>query len=165
MWGALRRLGVSPRDAADVAQETFLRVHRELHKFERERPLRPWLFAFAFHSARDYRRLARHRIEVMAELEDDADGGPLPDANLAQREQQALVEAALLRIPVERRAVLVAYELEELPMQEITAALSIPLHTGYSRLRQARVEFRDAVLSLAEQPAVRPSSATTKGAL
>ena len=45
----------------------FVEVFRNLHRYDPARPLRPWLFAFAFRFASDYRRLARHRVEVYEE--------------------------------------------------------------------------------------------------
>src|SRR5215472_17365750 len=67
VWTSLRRLGVHDRDLEDVAQEVFVHVHRRLDDYDPGRPLRPWLFAFAFRCASDWRRLARHRVEVLGE--------------------------------------------------------------------------------------------------
>lgn len=149
VWGTLRRLGVSARDAEDVAHEVFVQVYKKLADYDRARPLRPWLFGFAFRAASDYRRLARHRVEVLGG-DEEAGGepeaaGPHPEDALASREECALVFAALERVDLDRRAVLVAYELDECPMKEIAETLGIPLHTAYSRLRVAREEFAAAV--------------------
>ena len=59
----LRRLGVKEADLDDLAQEVFITVHRHLHEYDSSRPLKPWLFSFAFGTAANYRRLARHRAE------------------------------------------------------------------------------------------------------
>jgi RNA polymerase sigma-70 factor (ECF subfamily) len=47
-------------------------------------------------------------------------------------------------VDLDRRAVLVAYEMDELPMKDIAASLQIPLDTAYSRLRVGRVELHKA---------------------
>jgi RNA polymerase sigma-70 factor (ECF subfamily) len=52
---------------------------------------------------------------------------------------------ALETIPLPRRAVLVMHELDEVPMRQVAAALSIPLFTAYSRLRMARKELEATV--------------------
>jgi RNA polymerase sigma-70 factor, ECF subfamily len=149
VWGTLRRLGVSDRDAEDVAHDVFLRVYEKLDAYDASRPLRPWLFGFAFRAASDYRRLARHRVEVMgADRVDVAGATPSADLELARAEDSALVAQALEAIDIERRAVLVAYELDECPMKDIAAALEIPVFTAYSRLRVAREELEANVTRL-----------------
>src|SRR3954470_22857324 len=67
VWNTLRRLGVHQRDLEDVVHEVFVRVHDQLPLFDPTRPLRPWLFGIALGLATNYRRLARHRVDLMAE--------------------------------------------------------------------------------------------------
>jgi RNA polymerase sigma-70 factor, ECF subfamily len=148
VWGTLRRLGVSDRDAEDVAHDVFLRVYEKLGSYDPTRPLRPWLFGFAFRAASDYRRLARHRVEVMGAEHDAPAGTPPADAEIARAEDRMLIERALDAIDVDRRAVLVAYEIDECPMKEIAEALEIPVFTAYSRLRVAREELQANVARL-----------------
>src|SRR6187549_3341356 len=64
VWHVLKRLGVAERDLEDLAQQVFLQVHGQLPKFVSSRPLRPWLFSFAYHAASNYRALSRHRVEL-----------------------------------------------------------------------------------------------------
>src|SRR4051794_8035905 len=64
---SLARLGIGPSDRDDLVVEVFVRVHRELARFDTSRPPRPWLFAFAARVASEHRRLARHRREVLVE--------------------------------------------------------------------------------------------------
>jgi RNA polymerase sigma-70 factor (ECF subfamily) len=144
VWNTLRRLGVPPADREDLANEVFFRVHRTLHSYDRERPLKPWLFAFAFRVASDYRRLARHRFEVPL-AESDSRGGPQPDEALEQADLRAIVLAALESVDLEKRAVLILHDLDDEPIPEIARALGIPEGTAYSRLRAGRAQFTAAV--------------------
>ncbi len=146
--GTLRRMGVHPRDVEDIAHDVFVRVYAKLDTYDPSRPIRPWLFGFAFRSASDYRRLARHRLELMSTNDRQVDGpaqAPLAEEALESREEQSMVLEALETIELDRRAVLIAYELDECPMKSIADALQIPLATGYSRLRIAREEFAAAI--------------------
>ena len=150
VWGSLRRLGVQERDVEDVAQDVFLKVHAKFDVFDRARPVRPWLFAFAVRAAADYRRLARHRVERLGP-ESEAERPSLAkgaDRQLEEFEERSLVEEALNAVPLDRRAVLIAFELDEVPMKEVATALEIPLHTAYSRLRVGREEFAAAIRRL-----------------
>jgi RNA polymerase sigma-70 factor (ECF subfamily) len=145
VWTCVCRLGVSVRDAEDVAQEVFMRVHRQIAHYDPSRPLRPWLFAFAARCASDWRRLARHRFEVLGVAAEPALQQPGGEEALDRVREKALVQRALDELEPERRAVFIMYELDGFRMQEIAEALGIPLFTGYSRLRVAREEFTAAV--------------------
>jgi RNA polymerase sigma-70 factor (ECF subfamily) len=145
VWTSLRRLGVAPRDLEDVAHDVLLCVYQSFDRYDPERPLRPWLFAFAFRFASDYRRLARHRVERMGEAIDAPSHAALPDEVASSNEARALIARALESVPIERRAVFILFELDERKMTEIAESLEIPLHTAYSRLRVAREEFRSAL--------------------
>jgi RNA polymerase sigma-70 factor (ECF subfamily) len=76
------------------------------------------------------------------------DFGQWPDQLVEAKQQRMLVLKALEKVPMLRRAVLVMHDIDELPMAEIAATLSMHRFTGYSRLRKARKEFAAAVASL-----------------
>lgn len=147
VWTSLRRLGVPPRDLEDVAHEVFVEVFRNLSRYDPSRPMRPWLFAFAFRFASDYRRLARHRVEVQDDHPGTSAYPPADDA-LAARELRATIAQALESIDLVRRGVFILHELDGQPMAEIAEALGIPPNTAYSRLRVAREEFTAAFRKL-----------------
>jgi RNA polymerase sigma-70 factor (ECF subfamily) len=153
VWLSLRRLGVGERDLEDVAQDVFVQVHRRLDDYDPRRPIRPWLFAFAFRCASDWRRLGRNRLEMLGERSEPVASAPDAFETMARAEDRELVLRALESVDVERRAVFILYELDECPMKDIAESLGIPLFTAYSRLRVARDEFSAAVLRL--RPSLR----------
>jgi RNA polymerase sigma-70 factor (ECF subfamily) len=152
VWNTLRRLGVRPEDLEDVTHEVFLRLFRRLGDYDPGRPLRSWVFGFAYRCASDYRRLARHRREVAStsgrDPDDLPDTGPSPEERLDAGDRRAFLERALDALPLERRALFVLHELEERPVSEIAATLGVPVDTAWSRLRTAREEFGAAVKRL-----------------
>jgi RNA polymerase sigma-70 factor, ECF subfamily len=149
VWKTLRRLGVHERDLEDVTHDVFVTVHRHLDRYDRERPLRPWLFGIAFRVASDYRRRAQHRREVVAvPMRDEVDREPLPDEILDRDRARELLLQALEAVKLDRRAVLVMHDVDGIAAPEIAEALAIPLNTVYSRLRLARGELAAAVRRL-----------------
>jgi RNA polymerase sigma-70 factor (ECF subfamily) len=152
VWNSLRRLGVAERDVEDVAHEVFVVVNRNLHQYDPERPLRPWLFGIACRTASDYRRRARHRYETLpGEAGEGAAVDTLADDVLVEAQQKNLARRALLAVPEERRAVLILHDFEEVSMHDVASALEIPLKTAYSRLRVGREELIAAARRLKKE--------------
>ena len=151
LFNTMRRLGVRPNDLEDATHDVFLSVYRHFAEWDRLRPLRPWLFAFAYRTASAYRRKARNRREVVdSDLQAPAEERDSLE-QLVHAQQLALVQAALLEVDLEHRAVFILHDLDATPMPEVTQALGIALNTGYSRLRAARRKFETALIRLQQR--------------
>jgi RNA polymerase sigma-70 factor (ECF subfamily) len=98
--------------------------------------------------ASDYRKLARHRREVLELAPEARDPAPSAFDRAAFGETLDLARRALDTLPLERRAVFVLHELDECAMPEVAEALGVPLNTAYSRLRLAREDLSTALRSL-----------------
>ncbi len=147
VWRSLRRLGLSPADADDGAQEVFLVASRKLSAIAPESEKR-FLFATALRVASTSRRgLKRRREEPRTWSSEDepepererSEPGPerLAELSHARRDLSRILDAMKL----EQRAVFVLFELEELTVPEIASLLELPIGTVSSRLRGAREEF------------------------
>ena len=135
-------------DHEDLVHEVVLKVHSRLADYDDVRPLRSWLSGFAYPVPADPPRLARHRPEGLdGECEPVALTLPA-DEWVAAREQRELVLCALDTIQLDRRAVLLLHDIDDVPVPEIAKLLRIPLDTAYSRLRLARAQLAAAVTRL-----------------
>ncbi|MDI1342351.1 sigma-70 family RNA polymerase sigma factor [Polaromonas sp.] len=135
----LVRLTRSEDDALDLTQETFLRAYQGLPRWRPDALYKTWLFRIARNLAFDL--LRRHkRVEFVA-LDEDAeiaDPAPGPDAALETSQRLRLLEAALLRLPVEHREILLLREIEEMSYEEIAVVLDLNPGTVKSRIARAR---------------------------
>ena len=105
LFETLRRLGAAPREIEDLAQEVFVVLYRNWPTFDTTRPLRPYLFGVAFRIVcANRRRRAREIPNSALEIEDS---GASPEGSLQSKESIALLYAALDRVPLPRRAVVV----------------------------------------------------------
>jgi RNA polymerase sigma-70 factor, ECF subfamily len=139
VWRTLRRLGVHGNDVEDLVHEVFLVLHRRWKDYDPTRPLRPYLFGISYRVAAAHHRRRAHEVPGRElELVDEA---PEPEQAMQTQQARALVLQALEKLPLQRRAVIIMHDLDEVPMREIARTLSIPLFTAYSRLRKGRVEF------------------------
>jgi RNA polymerase sigma-70 factor (ECF subfamily) len=153
VWRSLRRLGVADANAKDAAQEVFLVVHRRLPDFVERAKVTTWLFRICLHVAKDDRRRAHVRHEILDDSAFEAHADPSPGAadGAERREALATFEAALSRLHLEQRAVFILFELEDMTGEQIAELLRIPLGTVYSRLRLARAAFRKGLLQRGER--------------
>lgn len=130
----------------DLAQETFLRVFRELPRFRRSGPARlsTWILTIASRLAIDeIRRRQRRPPTVESDLDHVATAGA---ENLAER--RLLGEAlcrAVAKLPEEQRAVFLLRAYHDLDYTEIAEALECDLGTVKSRLSRARAKLREAL--------------------
>jgi RNA polymerase sigma-70 factor, ECF subfamily len=134
-WDGLHRAALlitgDAAAAEDIAQEAFLAALRGLGRFDVRRPLRPWLHRIAVNRAIDFSRARKLRREV-ADL--------APDRPAAESEGTVMLDdelaAALLRLEVEQRAVVVLRYVLELTPGEIAVVLELPRGTVNSRMRR-----------------------------
>lgn len=145
----LRRLGVPQSEIEDLVHEVYLVLQRRWSDYDPSRPLRPYLFGIAFRVASAHRR--RRGREMPGNVVEVEDQTALPDQVLQAKQAREIVLRALERLPLARRAVLTMHEIDEVPMRDIAAILSIPLFTCYSRLRKARREFEAAVIAIRKE--------------
>lgn len=141
-----RRMGLSEEKTADVCQEVFLRVYRNLGSFRGEAQFSTWLYRIAVNEVSRAQREGSVRRALSAvlgqkshELEPQPEPGP---ERRAQATEAAEVLAQILgRMKPKKRTVFVLFELEELSTEEIAQVMGCGVETVKSRLRHARAEF------------------------
>lgn len=148
---SLQRLGATSFEMEDLAQDVFIALRGSWHRYDVSRPLRPYLFGIVFRVVSAHKR--KWSREVPRELSDYVDDKRNPDEALEVKQARAMVLAALERLPLPRRAVVVMHDIDEVPVVEIASALKIPLFTVYSRLRKGRIELGTALRRLAREGA------------
>ncbi len=147
VWAALQRFGVRDADLEDLLQEVFIVVHRRLDSFDGSSKVTTWLFGIAMRVAAAHRRKAHVRRERAVEEVPEETGGDRPsnpddpEKAAMRRQARARLEEVLDGMDMERRAVFVMFEIEELSCDEIAGVMGVPTGTVYSRLHKARKEF------------------------
>ncbi|HZP83570.1 MAG TPA: sigma-70 family RNA polymerase sigma factor [Chthonomonadaceae bacterium] len=129
--------------AADLLQETFVRVWRNRAQVRQVPPERRrfWLFAVARNIAADYhrRRAVRQRHEAaLPETERAGDLAADPARTVEARETASAVDAAIARLPETLRTVLTLHLVGEMTSVEIGAALKKSPGTVRYQLAEAR---------------------------
>jgi RNA polymerase sigma-70 factor, ECF subfamily len=144
VFRSLQRLGVRSADLDDVFQEVFIVVHKRLHTFDGSSKLTTWLYGVCVRVAAAQRRRAWLRRETPTEDlpdEGEAPSSDRPDALLAARQARATLDLVLDSMDLEKRAVFVMFEIDELSCEAIATILGVPVGTVWSRLSAARQQF------------------------
>jgi RNA polymerase sigma-70 factor (ECF subfamily) len=149
LFETLQRLGAGPREVEDLAQEVFVVLHRNWSTLDLSRPLRPYLFGVAFRVVCAHRR--RRAREIPHPALDAPDAGSSPESLLQSKQSVGLLMAALERVPLPRRAVVVMHDLDGVPIAEVATRMSITRFGAYARLRKARKELASAVRRLLKE--------------
>ena len=131
-------------DAEELAQEIFLKIFENLHRFDGSFPLAAWIVSLSRNLCIDrYRR--RKREKSFRFVTDDAVAPMLrskddPAADALKNERTKILFSALAEIPEDLAEILVLRDLDGLAYEEIGLALELPDGTVKSRLFRARTE-------------------------
>jgi RNA polymerase sigma factor (sigma-70 family) len=138
--------------AADLAQETFVRVYQHRADFKLGQKFSAWLFTIGSNLARSYLRTRSRRPEVPLETSDGDDRpsvadtlaatGNTPDEHAQRAEKQAAVRNAVAQLPDDLREAIVLCELEDRSVAEAAGILSTTVKAVESRLYRARQQLR-----------------------
>jgi len=122
--------------AEDVAQDAFVRVWSRLSEFRPDGNFKAWLTRITANMTIDAVRRRRPQVDI-EDLALEAPGQG-PESAAVSSERAGVVRAALMRLPVQSRTILVLREYQSLSYQEIADTLDVPLGTVKSRLSDAR---------------------------
>ncbi|HRI42662.1 MAG TPA: sigma-70 family RNA polymerase sigma factor [Fimbriimonadaceae bacterium] len=120
-------------EAEDVAQESFLKAFRELHRLRDDRAFSGYLYRICVRLCMD--RLRSRRIEP-------AEFDSVEESQGARVENRLVIQKLLGQMPPDLRATLVLREIEQFSYEEIAEMMHVPLGTVRSRLHTARERFR-----------------------
>jgi RNA polymerase sigma-70 factor (ECF subfamily) len=166
------RYAGNPDDAADLAQEAFLKAFCALATFRGRSTFSTWLYRVTANVCLDALRGRQRRRNL------SLDQGPAgsqgdhaweladPRADLSeqvqQREVQRAVHQAISRLGPEHRLVVILRDLQGFSYQEISQILGLNLGTVKSRLNRARLALRDELADRELSPA-QPVTRSDRG--
>jgi len=140
-------------DAADIAQEAFVRVYQYRAKFDPRQRFSTWLYTIATNLSRDRLKWRSRHPQVSlnqtvgegnSALADVLpDSKPLPDEVLASNERADAVRDAIAALPEDLRAAIILSEYQLLPNAEIANVLRCSVKAIESRIYRAKQRLRE----------------------
>ena len=124
-------------DALDLTQEVFIKIYRNAKSFKGDSKLSTWIYRITKNTCIDF--LRKEKRITLEELPDfAADPAPSPFETVAALEDREKVRAAIAKLPVNFRSVLLMREYADLSYEEIASAAEISVGTVKSRISRAR---------------------------
>lgn len=148
----LYRYTHSHEDCEDLVQETFLRVHRSRHSYERIAKFSTWMYTIALNLAKSlYKKKQRMQKVSIHEDPDDNESREMTfeDSNILQDEElhQKLcikeLEKALMHLNEEFREAIVLRDIQELSYEEIAEITGTAMGTVKSRINRGRLQLQE----------------------
>ena len=141
------RMGLSPADAEEAAQEAFLAAWKGLPRFRGDSRFSTWLYQLATHAAIDLiRREKKHQNNTDIEDAVLVDGAASPQETVEKQETADAVQAALQALSPQAREILLLRYQAELGYEEIGTVLGLPNGTVKSRINRAKAQLKEELL-------------------
>ena len=142
LFGFFYRLLRDRTAAEDLVQDVFVRVLKYRHTFRERTSFKAWIFHIARNSRRDYAR--RHPgTDRPGDDEDTPADEPGPDIGFENREEVALLQQALRRLPADKRELIILARYREMNYQQLAAVMEIDERTIRVRLHRAIRQLGD----------------------
>jgi RNA polymerase sigma-70 factor, ECF subfamily len=148
VYGLAYSMVRNEQDAVDLSQETFIKAWQAIRGFKKNASFYTWLYRIATNLCIDSVRKRERRPTVPLEetVDPDADvnvevapsNQPLPTDEVQRKELREQIDAALLELSAEHRAVVQLREFDGLDYAEIAKAVGCSIGTVMSRLHYAR---------------------------
>lgn len=157
VFGLLLRMLGNVQEAEDVAQETFLNLHRHGHRFRSQSRFSTFLYRVAVNAALNRRRSLgrrRARTEALERRQDAGEDLPSsprdPEDAVAGGQIQLQVQRAILTLPPHLRAPLVLFDIEGLSYSDVASVMRVAEGTVKSRIHRARQALRERLRDLVD---------------
>lgn len=157
VFGLCYRMLGQRQDAEDAAQETFVRVLRNLHRWDPLRDFEPWLLAIAGNRCRTALAMRKRRPAGEALPEQVPDRAP--DERAAEHLGEEMM-LALAKVREEYRRAFLLFHEQHLSYEEIADVLAVPLGTVKTWVHRAR---RELVEQLRRRGVVHENAAQPSG--
>ncbi|MDR9418418.1 sigma-70 family RNA polymerase sigma factor [Gracilimonas sp.] len=139
------------QDCEDLVQETFLRVHKSKHTYERIAKFSTWMYTIALNLAKSlYKKKQRmYKVPIHKDESDPddrelllEDSTILQDDALHEKLSMEKLEQALMELPEDFREVVILRDLQQLTYEEISEITDTPMGTVKSRINRGRAQIQ-----------------------
>jgi RNA polymerase sigma-70 factor (ECF subfamily) len=148
VYGVIYNMAANREDAADLAQDSFIKAFQSIHRFQGQSSFFTWLYRIAVNSTLTHLRKARlrsffsfekiHEEDKSAEVINQLTDKKGADRALFVKELQEKLNEAMLKLSIRHRTVVTLFEIDGLSHEEIADVMDCSVGTVRSRLHYAK---------------------------
>lgn len=161
LYRAAVRLLMNRDEAEDLVQEVYLQAWKSFERYEQGTNCKAWLFKIMFHKLDHHRRRLFARGKYITDGDDEMLESVAYEQPVNQYLQDEEILAALGKLPLNYRMVILLTDVEEFSYKEAALVLNIPIGTVMSRLSRARKQMREHLAHYEKAYAVNKTATTT----
>lgn len=150
LYNFIYRLTGKQEEADDITQEVFVKLWKNIKKYNPDQNFKPWLYKITRNTTIDWQR--RRKAVVFSDFETEdgenyfeeslTDLNPLPEEVFSRAEDKKFMDGVLKKISPLYREVLSLYYESDMTFDEIGKVLGKPLNTVKSQHRRAIMQLR-----------------------
>ncbi len=135
----------SREDAEEVCAEAFVKMFKNLDKYDVDYPFKPWLRRIAVNTAIDHiRKYKKHNSRHVADIADAPEAASVSNTALSNMSYEELM-TCIQELPPAYRTVFLLYAVEGYKHHEIAEKLGTTVGTSKSNLAKARKKLQGII--------------------
>ncbi len=145
LYGLCRFLCADPQDADDLYQDTWLKVIKNISRYDSSRDFEPWLTKLCVNTYRNMLRRLRGSPFWDAFLDNEHKDRVLEGKAAPERPDYQVLHEAVGRLPEKYRITVILFYFQDMDLEHTANVLGIPIGTVKSRLNKARRLLKEAL--------------------
>ncbi len=145
VYSVVLRMVNDTEEANDLAQEIFIKLYRNLDKYQPEYKFSTWLIRISTNHVIDYRRKRKQETISIEEISYELTNNSTPEKEYIQKEKKKYLEYAIQALPDLYKIPIVLYHQQGLHYQEIADIIGEPLSKVKNRIFRGRKMLKESL--------------------
>ena len=155
VYSVVLRMVNDTEEANDLAQEIFIKLYRNLDKYQPEYKFSTWLIRISTNHVIDYRRKRKQETISIEEISYELTNNSTPEKEYIQKEKKKYLEYAIQALPDLYKIPIVLYHQQGLHYQEIADIIGEPLSKVKNRIFRGRKMLKESLEKETEKAYLR----------
>lgn len=145
LYATILRMTRNPQDAQDLVQDAFIKVYRNLDKYDGSGAFGGWLYRVAInHCMDEFRKKSYSTIQIEVD-EAKVVNREHPEVVFLKKEKSRQLERLIATLPEDERLIILLRYINEMSYEDIGELMNVPLSTVRNKLHRAKKKMRDTV--------------------
>ncbi|WP_077212538.1 RNA polymerase sigma factor [Bacillus dakarensis] len=145
LYATILRMTGNQQDAVDLVQESFIKIYRQLEKFDGKGSFSSWMYRVAINHCMDEFRKKRFKMEQVEVKENDVKDFHHPEVIFLKKEKNRQLEKLIGSLPEDERMILLLRYVNEQSYNEISEFMNLSVATVRNKLHRAKKKLRETI--------------------